>query len=299
MLRYGLGEIEAVAPQPGEDEALASEQSRLMDLDELRRLAGGAHEALSGSETDYDAPSVVSLVGSTRKLLNDLAHRDPAANDLASRATELGMLATDLAAEVAGYVDDLVADPLRLEAVGERRQQLAGLTRKYGPTIDEVLAWAESSASRLATLVGSDERIAGLRGRIAELDASLASDAAAISAARHRAADELARAVKVELAALAMPHAELHFDVTDAPLGPMAPTGSTCSSPRIPARSPPRSAGSPPAVSSPASGSRSRSSSQRGNGGTPSCSTRSMRVSAAPSDWRSAAASSAWRPPAR
>ena len=52
---------------------------------------------------------------------------------LAARAGELGMLAADLAAEVAGYVDDLVADPLRLEAVGERRAQLAGLTRGYGP----------------------------------------------------------------------------------------------------------------------------------------------------------------------
>lgn len=220
MLRFGLDEIADVAPQPGEDDALAAEQAKLMDLDELRRLAGGAHEALSGSETDYDAPSVVSLVGTSRKLLAELADRDETARELSSRATELGMLATDLAAEVAGYVDDLVADPLRLEAVGERRQQLAGLTRKYGASIDEVLAWSESSAARLADLDGSDERIGVLRQRIAELDEQLAADAAAISAARHRAADELATAVKAELAALAMPHAELRFDVTDAPIGP-------------------------------------------------------------------------------
>ncbi len=219
MLRFGLDEIAAVEPRPGEDEALAAEQAKLMDLDELRALAGAAHEALSGNEVDYDAPSAVGLTGSARKSLDALAGRDGAARDLASRATELGMLAADLAADVAGYLADLVADPLRLQAVGERRAQLAGLTRKYGATVDEVLGWAERSAARLGELEGSDDRIAGLRARIAELDASLAADAAAITAARRSAATELAVAVKGELAALAMPHAELRFEVTDAALG--------------------------------------------------------------------------------
>ena len=220
MLRFGLDEIAAVEPHPGEDEALAAEQAKLMDLDELRALAGAAHEALSGSEVDYDAPSAVSLAGSARKSLDALAGRDDTARELSSRATELGMLAADLAADVAGYLADLVADPLRLQAVGERRAGLAGLTRKYGATVDEVLAWAERSAARLGELVGSDERIVELRSRIAELDARLAADAAAITAARRQAATELAVAVKDELAALAMPHAELRFEVTDAALGP-------------------------------------------------------------------------------
>ena len=220
MLRFGLDEIAAVEPHPGEDEALAAEQAKLMDLDELRALAGAAHEALSGSEVDYDAPSAVSLAGSARKSLDALAGRDDTARELSGRATELGMLAADLAADVAGYLADLVADPLRLQAVGERRAGLAGLTRKYGATVDEVLAWAERSAARLGELVGSDERIVELRSRIAELDARLAADAAAITAARRQAATELEVAVKDELAALAMPHAELRFEVTDAALGP-------------------------------------------------------------------------------
>ena len=220
MLRFGLDEIAAVEPHPGEDEALAAEQAKLMDLDELRALAGAAHEALSGSEVDYDAPSAVSLAGSARKSLDALAGRDDTARELSSRATELGMLAADLAADVAGYLADLVADPLRLQAIGERRAELAGLTRKYGATVDEVLAWAERSAARLGELVGTDERIVELRSRIAELDARLAADAAAITAARRQAAAELAVAVKDELAALAMPHAELRFEVTDAALGP-------------------------------------------------------------------------------
>jgi len=220
MLRFGLDEIGLVDPQPGEDHALAVEQARLMDLDDLRRLGSQAQEGLSGSEVDFDAPSAVALIGESRKALRQLADRDEVAAPLAARAVELGMLAADLAAEVAGYVDDLVADPLRLEAVGERRAQLAGLTRRYGPTVDDVLRWAKDAGTRLDELVGSDERIGELRARIGELDAALAADAAEISTARHRAALELAQSVKEELAALAMPHAELRFEVTDAPLGP-------------------------------------------------------------------------------
>lgn len=220
MLRFGLDEIAAVDPQPGEDDALAAEQAKLMDLDDLRSLGARAHEALSGSEADFDAPSAVGLSGEARKALAELAERDEDAATLSARAVELAMLAGELAADVAGYVDDLVADPLRLEAVGERRGALAGLTRKYGTTVDEVLAWAATSAARLGELVGSDERIGELRARIAELDELLAADAAAISQARHRAADDLAGLVKEELTALAMPHAELRFDVTDAAIGP-------------------------------------------------------------------------------
>ena len=219
MLRFGLGEIRSVDPQPGEDRALAAEQSLLMDLDDLRRLGSLAQQDLSGSETDFDAPSAVALLGEARKALAQLADRDDRAGALAARAVELGMLANDLAAEVAGYLDDLVADPLRLEAVGARRAQLAGLTRKYGATVEEVLEWADAAEERLGHLVSSDERITELRSRITQLDAQLVADAADISETRRRAATELSTQVRDELAALAMPHAELRFEVGEAPLG--------------------------------------------------------------------------------
>lgn len=220
VLRFGLTEIEAVAPQVGEDEALAAEQLRLMDLDELRRLAALAQGGLSGAEDDFSAPSAVGLLGEARKALAVLAGHDAAAEPLAARAVEVAMLAADLAAEVAGYADDLVADPLRLEAVGARRAELATLTRKYGPTLTDVLAWAEDAAGRLEGLELSDGRIDELTGRIAALDAALAVDAAAISATRRAAAGELEQRVKSELAALAMPHAELRFSIEEVPIGP-------------------------------------------------------------------------------
>lgn len=220
MLRFGLEEIAAVEPISGEDAQLEAEQARLLDLDELRRLASSAALALSGDEYDFDAPSAVGLVGQGRKVLADLAAKDPQAAGLAERAQEASLVVDDLAAEVSSYVADLVDDPLRLEAVAERRARLATLTRKYGATIDEVLQWAEQAIVRLGELDGSEDRIGELRGLVARLDEELRALADDISKQRRAAAADLAERTKAELAALAMPHARLEFAITPTALGP-------------------------------------------------------------------------------
>ena len=70
---------------------------------------------------------------------------------------------------MSSYAASLDTDPVRLAAVSERRAALTALTRKYGETIDEVLAWAEQGARRLLDLDGTDERIEQLRTRATEL----------------------------------------------------------------------------------------------------------------------------------
>lgn len=220
VLRFGLEEIAAVNPQEGEDDALAAEAVRLADADDLKALAMTARGALSGSEEDLDTPSVLGLVGVARKALETLSERDPGATELARRITETNYLLTDLAQDVAGYAADLVADPLRQEAVANRRGQLATLTRKYGNDVAEVLEWAERATGRLAELDGADDRIEELRKRAAVLDEALDSAAARISRARKEAAERLAKLASAELTALAMPHARLEFAVTKAPRGP-------------------------------------------------------------------------------
>ncbi|WP_338570813.1 DNA repair protein RecN [Arachnia propionica] len=220
VLRFGLEEIAAVNPQEGEDEALAAEAVRLADADDLKALAMTARGALSGSEEDLDAPSVLGLVGVARKALETLSERDPGATELARRITETNYLLTDLAQDVAGYTADLVTDPLRQEAVADRRGQLATLTRKYGNDVAEVLEWAERATGQLAELDGADDRIEELRKRAAVLDEALDSAAARISRARKEAAGRLAKLASAELTALAMPHARLEFAVTKALRGP-------------------------------------------------------------------------------
>jgi DNA repair protein RecN (Recombination protein N) len=210
LLRFGVQEIEAVAPRAGEDEALADEEQRLGHADTLRAAAGSAREALSSDEGNPDA---LAAVAAARTLLDGVRDHDPAAGELADRVAEITYLLSDVAADVASYADGLEADPARLAVVSERRAALTALTRKYGETAAEVLAWAEASAARLADLDDTDDRITRLGERRDELRSRLGPAAAALSRARADAAATLSRQLTGELDSLAMPHAVLEIEV--------------------------------------------------------------------------------------
>lgn len=217
LLRFGLGEIEQVNPSPGEDVTLAAQFMRLQAIDELRALAHRVHVALSGDEYSDDAPSALGLVGEARKGLGSLAEVDPGAVDLQGRMLEASSALIDVAAEVSSYLADLDADPAALEQVVARQSDLARLTRKYGSSIDEVIEWSRVQAQRLLSLEDSDGRLAELGAEIDTLTAQLEDLAGAISATRKAQAGTLSDQVQLELAALAMPHARLIFDVAEAP----------------------------------------------------------------------------------
>jgi len=210
LLRFGLNEIEAVSPVPGEDASLASEETRLGFADTLRTAAEQAREALSSEE---GSPDALGATSAARRLLEGVREHDAEAAALADRLAELTYLLSDLAADVASYASGIDTDPARLAAVSERRAALTGLTRKYGDTIDEVLAWSEQSAARLLELDGTDDRIAALAEEREQLRTDLGAVAQALSDARTRAAAKLAEEVTAELGLLSMPHARLTIDV--------------------------------------------------------------------------------------
>ena len=220
LLRFGLDEIAKADPQPAEDEALAAEALRLQAVDDLRLAAHTALTALAGDEDAYDSADALSLAGAARRALGPAVEKDaglaPIAEELAGAAAALA----DVASSLASYTAGLDADPLRLEWIAGRRAELAHLTRKYGDTVDEVLAWARQAAARVTELDAGDDRIGTLRAEVAALDERLSAAAARITALRTAAASDLAGLVAAELTALAMPKARLAFDITPAELGP-------------------------------------------------------------------------------
>ncbi|MCZ4096568.1 DNA repair protein RecN [Streptomyces sp. SID13666] len=209
LIRFGIGEVADAEPLPGEDTELAAEAERLGHAEALASAAAVAHAALAGNPEDPEGNDANTLVSGAQRALEAVRAHDPALAALAERIGEIGILVGDVAQELAGYSDDLDADPLRLAAVEERRAVLSHLTRKYGSDIDGVLAWAEQSAARLGELEGDDERIAELTGERDALRAELGDLAQALSDARTEAADRFAAAVTAELAELAMPHARV------------------------------------------------------------------------------------------
>jgi DNA repair protein RecN (Recombination protein N) len=220
LLRFGLDEVEAVSPEPGEDQALAAEESRLGFADTLRTAAEQAREALS-AETGQ--PDALATTGAARRFLEGVRDHDPAAAELSDRLAEITYLLSDLAADVASYASSLETDPARLATVSERRAALTALTRKYGETIDEVLGWARTASERLLVLDHTDDRIAELRAERARLRDELGAAAHALSEARHEAAERLGTTITSELDLLAMPHAVVTISLSQAEAD--APTG--------------------------------------------------------------------------
>ena len=216
LLRHGLTEIAAVAPQPDEDDELLVEARRLADADQLRATADAAHGAVVGV-VEREAPGALDLVGEAKRWLE--AVDDPALRELAPRLGEVAALLADVGAELSGYLESLNADPARLEAVLGRQAELKQLTRKYAADVNGVLAWAEQAQRRLDGLDTSEEALAALATRRDELAEELAGLAASITSARQAAAKALADAVTAELGGLAMPHARLEVAVLPRTIG--------------------------------------------------------------------------------
>lgn len=215
QLRFALEEIEKVDPQPGEDSTLAAEEGRLGFADTLRVAAETAREALS---SDHGTPDALGASAAARAALEGVREHDPEAAALADRLAELTYLLSDLAADVSSYAAGLETDPLRLAAVSERRAALLALTRKYGDTIDEVLAWSGGAAQRLLALDDTDDHITQLRRERAELRATVAEVGSRLSGLRAAAAARLGTEVSEELTLLAMPHARLEVVVRQQPV---------------------------------------------------------------------------------
>ena len=237
-LRRGLSEIEQAAPAEGEDGLLLAEEDRLAHADALHAAATTAHEALLGDPASgsFESADAVSLLAGARQALEAVADHDPALAGLAGRLSEAAYLVSDVAAELASYVQSVDSDPARLAAVQERRAELTRLIRAYGglapgppgppgvaPDLSAVLAWAKQASSRLTELEGDDDRIAGLADEEARLAAAVAELAGRLTELRRAAADSFAARVTAELTALAMPHARLAVAVIPAddfgPLG--------------------------------------------------------------------------------
>ena len=151
-------------------------------------------------------------MAAARRALESVREHDPEVAALADRVAEVSYLLADVAADVASYSTGVETDPARLAAVSERRAALTALTRKYGETVDEVLEWSRAAAERLASLDGSDERIAELRAeRERAAPDARRTTPTELTGLRRKAGARLSKAVTDELHSLSMPHAR--FDV--------------------------------------------------------------------------------------
>jgi len=209
---FQLKEIEAVAPQPAEDAALESERRILRNFVHVEETANAAYSAL------YDAPeSVTAQLRLVVRRVEELARIDPAIADVLATLQPAAIAVDEAAHVLRHYIAKLEADPGRLEEVETRLATLEKLERKYGATVEDVLAFLANVRSELTAVEHSSERRDALRKQTAALSSAYESAAQKLSAARQTAARQLGKRVEIELGSLAMEKTRVVIQIEPAP----------------------------------------------------------------------------------
>lgn len=204
LLSFQSKELFDADIQIGEEEALDSERSALMNFEKLSSLLNRAHMLLSGEDN-----SGCELVDMAANAMQNAANYSADYEEISNTLTDVYYNLRDCAELVSDALDNLESDPERLEEIEERLDLINRLTRKYNCTADELPELAEQMQSRLEELLNydrnRDELIAACKAAREEAEQS----ALALSNNRRKTAAEFAEKVKAEMSFLNMPNVEL------------------------------------------------------------------------------------------
>lgn len=200
VLAFQLAEIDRAELEAGEEDDLLAQIAR---LEHAERLAEVGAEVVSLAGPDGAAGELAQA----HKELDGAARIDAAVAGLVVRLGDLAAEVSELAREIRAWSESMEANPSQLERLRERRALLASLKRKYGGSVDEILAFAEEARSRLSTLAASDERIGTIDAEIAAARAEVDALAGDLTGRRAEAAARLTELVRAELPSLALPKA--------------------------------------------------------------------------------------------
>ncbi len=206
FLSFQINEIAELGPEVGEDEELGAERNRLKNGEALIRLSRECYDLLSGSISEN-----LSLV---RKHIEQLQRLDPGLEKLAEELSSYSFLAEDYSTRLRSYSDGLDNDPARLDAVNARLDKLQGLKRKYGDSLDQVLAYCSAAEQELEALDSIDQQIEKQQQKTAELEKQAVAAAVQLSAARKQTAARMEQSMANELTSLFFEQSavEVHFE---------------------------------------------------------------------------------------
>ncbi len=220
LLGFQVRELEQAKLQLGEDVSLEEERRILSNLEKVRAAAGSAFEELY-----EDEGAAIARVAAAARQLDELRRYD------GSIAAEIEPLAAaratleDIAAFLRNYVGKLEANPARLEEIEDRLALIDRLKRKYGSSLEEILAYAAEVRRNLASLEHADERREAVRKDLAKASGEYRKAAEALSAKRRDAARRMVKLVREELAQLGMEKTRMEIHFESAPEGQGGATG--------------------------------------------------------------------------
>ena len=203
LYRFQHQEIQQAKLEPGEDDELQRQSRLLAHAEQVKEAAARGYDLL------YESPaSAATQLQAARRALEELARFDHSLNPLSETLENARAQVEDAALELSRYLESLEFDPSRQAEVEERLAAIEKLKRKYGATVDEVLAYGEDVRKRLEQIKSLETTIAEVEKQQRDAAQQYTAQARRLSARRHEAAGQLEAQVKAELASLAMKGAE-------------------------------------------------------------------------------------------
>jgi DNA repair protein RecN (Recombination protein N) len=205
-------EIEGAAPLAGEDEALEAERRVLQNLGRLQENSERAYAAL------YDSPeSALAQVRVAAKRLDDLCKIDPSLGGLGEQLQAAEVAIKEASYGLRDYLSGLEANPGRLEEIENRLEVLDKLKRKYGRSVEEVIAFLAEVRAQIEQVQHAGERMEELRQERERRAREYEQSAGELHALRAGAARKLEKGVEAELASLAMERTTFRIEIGAAP----------------------------------------------------------------------------------
>ncbi len=208
MLRFQVKEIEDAELENTSEEELEQEHGTVANAQRIIELANGMDQALTEGEGNaFDAMAVV------QNLLGELTRILPDAEAWREEAQSIAVQIQELSSTMASHVQNIDGDPARLQWLDDRMTLLHKLKRKYGSSVEEILAFLEKAQQRLSDLESRGERLAALDKEIAAAHKALTTQGKALSDARAKVSGKLAKAITKALQDLGFAHGafEVHL----------------------------------------------------------------------------------------
>ncbi len=202
LLRYQIADIDTGRLKPREEEQLLQKRNKIVNTEKIAKQVKTVYHALFRTEKGYSA---VEQLDRAAAALDQMTEIIPQAGAFAERLREYRYEIEDVAETVQSYADDTEGDPTQLlDKLESRLETIAKLKKKYGATVEEVLAYRERAAGELDDITLSDEKIAELQEKLVQKGKTLAAAAKVLTEKRKEAGKILSARIMEELAFLDM-----------------------------------------------------------------------------------------------
>ncbi len=211
LLNYQIEEISRANLQPNEDEILMAEKMRLANAEKLHSAASEVYDILYEGN---DGHSAMDMLGAAISSLSGVIRFDPALQPALDNLESAMVQVQDVCHEVGDYCESVQFDPDKLQEIDDRLVMINNLRRKYGSSVEEILAFYDEKVNELEKITHHEERVSDAQKRLVKLELKVVDAAVALSDKRFEISYKLAKDIEAELAELGMPHAKFVINIS-------------------------------------------------------------------------------------